>query len=168
MILHLIWPSDITITWCQCQVWSYLSLCHGTCVAGWRGWGHQAPGAPSHPASPSPTCSAGDVCSAEMVLPVLQLLLPLPLQVSTLKFKLENFKLDVTSSSNLWTWMQLPVTAHISSSNLWTWMQLPDTAHIQSCSASWPLGSSRLAALSCQWTRSRQSLRSAPGRESAG
>ena len=47
MILAMIWPSDISITWYLChvisQIWWYHSLCHGTCAGGWRGLG--APGA---------------------------------------------------------------------------------------------------------------------------
>ncbi len=43
MILHMIWPPDISIIVYQGQVWWYLSMYHGTCAARWRGLG--APGA---------------------------------------------------------------------------------------------------------------------------
>ena len=47
MILAMIWPTDISITWYHSHtisqiLWCY-SLYHGTCAAGWRGLG--APGA---------------------------------------------------------------------------------------------------------------------------
>ena len=43
MILTMIWPSDISITWYHSHmmphIWWYYSLYHVTCAAGWRGLG---------------------------------------------------------------------------------------------------------------------------------
>jgi hypothetical protein len=43
MILTMIWPPDISITWYHSHmmphIWWYYSLYHGTCAAGWRGLG---------------------------------------------------------------------------------------------------------------------------------
>ncbi len=76
-IYAMIWPSDISMSWYDSHVISWISwyvpLYHGTCAAVWRGLGPQlgAPAAPPPPASPSPPCwgVSGDCCSAEQRRP---------------------------------------------------------------------------------------------------
>ena len=107
----MIWPPDISNFWYHSHVISriswYVPLYHGTCAAGWRGLGA--------PASRCSTSSGSGLAIANVLgdqwgllssstvtawiqrMDLLQSLLP------SFKFKVEIFKLDVTSSLNLWT-----------------------------------------------------------------
>jgi hypothetical protein len=113
MILPMIWPSDISITWYHSHVisqilWCY-SLYHGTCAAGWHGLG--APGAKRSTSESSGLTIANlNVLGSQWgrglswtATAWIQRMDFSQSHLPSFKFKVEIFKLDVTSSSNLWT-----------------------------------------------------------------